>query len=208
MARSFTTLHSDPCSLLPRWRLAIAMFALILTGCVRDEARPAPGTADHGVVVLPNSLVVEARPGEVRAIGADGKVLWSLKLEAREAVVGKLAAAANSTVYARTSSYLRALSPNGEWLWKVPLTVPAGTKDAWPYSPAAMTDSAPVLLVEGQKYRGYTLAGEPRWELSLDASERPQTPPQVAPDGRVYVSTDQSLYAIAPSGKLSWRLAR
>lgn len=208
MARSCTTLRSD-LRHLPWTRLGIAIAPLLLgAGCAKDDSHPSPGSTDHGVVVLPNSLVVDARPGELRAVGAEGKVLWSLKLEPHEIVVGRLSAAPNSTVYVRTTSYLRALSPNGEWLWKAPLTIPSGSKDSSPYSPAAMTDSAPVVLVEGQKYRAYTLAGELRWEVTLDTSERPQTPPQVAPDGRLYVSTDQSLYGIAPTGKLSWRLAR
>lgn len=207
MAPLFTTLHSDLRHLLGA-QIAMAMGTLLLAGCAKNDPHASPGSADHGVVVLPNSLVVDTRPGELRAIGAEGKVLWSLKLEPREVVVGNLSAAANSTVYVRTTAYLRAASPSGEWLWKAPLTMPGGSKEASPYSPAAMTDSAPVVLVEGQKYRAYTLAGDVRWELGLDTGERPQTPPQVAPDGRVYVSTDQSLYAIAPNGKLSWRLAR
>ena len=207
MARSCTMRRSSVSGVLRGIARAVLVGSLVL-GCSRAEPSQAQQGTEHGVIVLPNSVVVSARANEISGVGPDGKVKWTLKLEPDQTILGGLAAAPNSAVYVRTTSALRALSPDGEWLWKVPLPSHGVKGDSSAYSPAAMTDSAPVLLVEGQTYRAYTLAGEPRWDITLDASEVPRSPPQVAADGQVYVNTDQSLYAILPSGKLHWRLGR
>ena len=189
----------------PAFFLVAGMFSSM---CGKGDARPLQSSVEHGVIVLPNSVVIRARADELSGVGPDGKVKWSLKLEGGEQVLGIPSAAPNSTSYVRTTSSLRALSPEGEWLWKVPLPAHVAKGGSFAYSPAAMTDSAAVVLVEGQTYRAYTPAGEARWDISVDANEMPRSPPQVAPDGQVYLLTDQSLYAVLPTGKLRWRLAR
>ncbi len=193
--------------LSPTIGIQAALLVLSLgVGCQKREPPTVASHGSHELVTLPNSTVAQANEGKVSGIDPEGKVKWTATLPAPEVVLGRPAAAPDSTIYLRTSSALRALSPNGQWLWKIPLPAPRG--EPLPYSPAAMTDSSSVVLVEGQTYRAYSRQGEGRWEISLDSSERPHAAPQVAPDGQIYVSTDQSLYSISPDGRVTWRQSR
>jgi outer membrane protein assembly factor BamB len=159
------------------------------------------------MVTLPNSMVVRVMASKVQGIDPDGKLSWSLSLEANERAVGNLAAAPNSVIYLRTNNGLRAISPNGQWLWRAPLPAASADGDPAPYSPAALTDSTPVVLVQRQTYRSYDLKGQKRWEVRLQDEEKPRTAPRASADGHCYVGTDASLYQISSDGLIGWRKA-
>ncbi|HMJ14202.1 MAG TPA: hypothetical protein VK524_22455 [Polyangiaceae bacterium] len=186
---------------------AIATLLVACGGCGKKKPEQPLRASAPDMVTLPNSMVVRVTAGKVQGIEPDGKLSWSLNLDAKERAVGNLAAAPNSVIYLRTNTSLRAISPKGAWLWRAPLPAASADGDSAPYSPAALTDSTPIVLVQRQTYRSYDLKGQKRWEVRLQDEENPRTAPRASPDGHCYVGTDSSLYQLSSDGLIGWRKA-
>jgi outer membrane protein assembly factor BamB len=153
-------------------------------------------------------MAVRAHGAQVEGVAPDGAMRWRLTLDAGESIVGELCPAANSAVFVRTTSGLRAISAEGRWAWKADLPLENLKFDADHYGPAALTDSSAVVLVDDRGYRAYSATGQQQWQFDLPDGEFPLTPPRSSPNGQVYVSSNVGLYSIGPNGKAIWRSVR
>jgi hypothetical protein len=191
-----------------RYWLPVA--ALLALACQKG-APPGQRLAstNDDLIALPNAMAVRARGTQLEAIAPDGALRWKLDLAADEVVVGKLCAAANSSIFVRTSQGLRSASVEGRWSWRVdmPLKHPL-LYDTSLYEPAALTDSSAVVLVDPRSYRAIKADGQGLWQFDLPDGERPLAPPRASPNGQLYLSSDVGIYSVSPQGKLSWRLVR
>jgi hypothetical protein len=185
--------------------------ALVLAVACQKGGAPGQRVAsiNDDLIALPNAMAVRVRGAQLEAVAPDGALRWKLDLDPDEAVVGKLCAAANSSIYVRTNQALRAASAEGRWSWQVEMPMEAPLLyDATLYEPAALTDSSAVALVNPRSYRAVSANGAGRWQFDLPDGERPLAPPRSSPNGQLYLSSDVGIYSVNPEGKLSWRLVR
>jgi outer membrane protein assembly factor BamB len=141
--------------------------------------------------------------GRVYALTPDGKVKWSLTLDA--APSNSLTIGADGTIFVPVVAGLYALSDDGnsasvKWQFQA-----GGEFQLASWSPAIASDGTIYLASTGL----YALNpdGTEKWEFSMGGAEVGGSP-AVGPDGTIYVgSNDTNLYAINPDGSEKWTFA-
>jgi hypothetical protein len=169
-----------------------------------DVARsPESPVARSEVIVLPNNIAIHCSEKKLVALQAGGDILWELPFPDGDTLAAPAAAAASSVVYARGKRALHAASPDGKWLWSIPLDGPPISGAAASSAPIAMSDSSAVLLVGNEVVR-LDNAGAVRWRVKLpDGTVTSRLSP--AMDGSVLVPTTAGLYSISGAGSIAWK---
>lgn len=102
----------------------------------------------------------------------------------------------DGTIYTGSESELASLQPNGDVNWTFPASVKGG--------PAQGSDGT-LYFPSGSHLYAVNPDGSFRWRVAIADSYGVGSPPAVAEDGTVYVTTILgSLAAVRPSGSLKW----
>jgi outer membrane protein assembly factor BamB len=183
-------------------RLLAVLACAASFGCRTSEAPASQAPDMVSIVVLPNSVAIQASKQTVHAVGPDGTQRWKMPIPDGDKVAAPLTGALNSTVYVRGERGLYAASPEGKWLWKRDL---AGKGPAGPiYGPIALPDSSVAVLVGARQLLGFEHDGTPRWDVQLPEGDVTAAPATAA-NGHVLVATTAGIYSISPGGEIVWR---
>jgi outer membrane protein assembly factor BamB/predicted transcriptional regulator len=107
----------------------------------------------------------------------------------------------NDTIYFQTNNepHFYAVSHEGKLLWQKDLT--GGTET----SPAIAVDGT-IYFTDRSSLIAYSPEGAEKWRLPLDPGNELGASPALGPDGTIYLkTTDKTLNAISPNGKIKWK---
>jgi outer membrane protein assembly factor BamB len=132
------------------------------------------------------------------AIGADGRQRWAVRPSNR--VQGSPVVDAAGTIYFCDSDFIKAVTPDGQSKWSLTAKCDSG--------PALAADGTLYLGTVAQEVRGNPLVhylsaitpdGQEKWKLQIHGMVRDA--PAIAPDGRIYFTTDQGyVYGASDAG--------
>jgi len=177
----------------------------ILGGCSRPPVEPpvavAPVANDKRLVAVrldSACLVYLGDTNEIVAYSPRGTEAWRFAMPDGVPLQGRIAVAANSNAYARTSRTLLAIGVNGTLAWSVEL--PPATLPPHLASPVPLPDSGVVVAVAVDRLQSFTADGHTKGFIELAPGTRLKDAPQVAPNGAVLLATDTALLWYSDGG--------
>jgi outer membrane protein assembly factor BamB len=156
------------------------------------------GPVEAQVVTSPDeqTLYVASLGGSLAALArADGATKWTFDLGDR--AYATPCVAEDGTIYAASDAKkLVALSPEGKTRWTLDTDDEADTG-------LVLAKDGTIVFAAGRRVYGVTPQGFVKWRFA--AKRKVYTSPAVAPDGRVFVgSQDHRAYALTPQGGPLW----
>ncbi len=174
----------------------------------KSASKPAPGP--HNTIIF---LTADSSSNlRVQSMNSDGTMRWSIPLNgySSEDFSNPFTVGPDGSCYVvgLNTSELSAISPNGKRKWsrKISNEVEEGI--------AAGKDGTVLLSVSERgkfgdpinpKVMALDANGKVKWEFTRDAWFLSK--PVIAPNGTIYFTGDNGLYALTPDGKLKWRIA-
>lgn len=192
--RSHRLPFNDACALAigEDGRIYVKSGSMLLALSPQSESLWSSTAADGGGIALgPNGVVYSSGGSWLNACDREGAALWSRQLGSSWApsppVIG-----ADGMVYVTNSGKLYAVDSAGAIRWTCVLEYDLG-------SPLALGPDG-TIYVACYHLTAVSRSGNSRW---ASATYYP-TGPSVGPDGTVYASTVDTLYAASPDGTPRW----
>jgi outer membrane protein assembly factor BamB len=157
---------------------------------------------ENSPIIDEDGRVVVAFGGRVfRLDQATGQTLWTTNLPAVGFARASPTARVGGTLLVPAGNGLVLLDRNGAIVWHVDFGGAAG--DRVTGSPL-LDQNGTIYVVSNTHVRALDAAGDVLWATAIEGTADKSSDPAIGPDGRLYLSGRERVYALSRSGNLNW----